>query len=164
MYVKRNTNVLKPKATRVANVFRTLGSPVESHVVNGISHPPKKSVAMSADAVTMLEYSAMCSPSAYGRSNGNRLVSARALIKKITNDTDNGTMNHACAACCWAITCDSVTLPASRSTATVLKPNEISYEIIWADARKPPSREYLLLDAQPASTMPYTPSELIARI
>ena len=59
MYVKRNTNVLKPKTTSVANVFRTLGSPVESHVVNGMSHPPKNRVAMRAEAVTMFEYSAM---------------------------------------------------------------------------------------------------------
>src|SRR5258706_2815005 len=52
-------------------------------------------------------------PSASGRSNGNRLVSASALIKKITNETDSGTMNQACAVCCCTITCDSVTLPAS---------------------------------------------------
>src|SRR6266566_3281060 len=106
----------------------------------------------------------MSSPSASGRSNGNRLVSASALIKKITNDTDSGTMNQACAVCCCTITCDSVTLPASSKTATVLRPSAISYEIICADARSPPSSAYLLFDAHPASTIPYTPSELIARI
>src|SRR5687768_18276019 len=40
----------------------------------------------------------------------------------------------------------------------------ISYEIICALERRPPSSEYLLLDDQPASTIPYTPSELMARM
>src|SRR5688572_4835202 len=40
----------------------------------------------------------------------------------------------------------------------------ISYEIICALERRPPSSEYLLFDDQPASTMPYTPSELMARM
>ena len=43
----------------VSTVFATLGSPVESQLVNGMSQPPKKSVAISADAVTMFEYSAI---------------------------------------------------------------------------------------------------------
>src|SRR5258705_10620815 len=43
-------------------------------------------------------------------------------------------------------------------------PSEISYEIICADARRPPSSAYLLFDDHPASTMPYTPSEPIARM
>src|SRR3989337_2126644 len=33
-----------------------------------------------------------------------------------------------------------------------------------AEARRPPSSEYLLFDDHPASTIPYTPSELIARM
>src|SRR3954468_19099496 len=40
----------------------------------------------------------------------------------------------------------------------------ISYEIICALERRPPSSEYLLFDDQPASTMPYTPRELTARM
>ena len=44
----------------------------------------------------------------------------------------------------------------------VLMPIAISYEIICAEARSPPSSAYLLLDDQPAMVMPYTPSELIA--
>src|SRR5689334_25388787 len=43
-------------------------------------------------------------------------------------------------------------------------PMEISYEIICALERSPPSNEYLLFDAQPAITMPYTPSEAIAMV
>src|SRR4051812_18933770 len=41
-------------------------------------------------------------------------------------------------------------------------PIAISYEIICALERSPPSSAYLLFDAQPASTIPYTPSEEIA--
>src|SRR5436309_1687443 len=44
-------------------------------------------------------------------------------MKKITNATVSGMMNQACASCCCAITCDSVTLPASRMTA-ILHPGE----------------------------------------
>ena len=43
-------------------------------------------------------------------------------------------------------------------------PIAISYEIICALERRPPSSEYLLFDDQPASTMPYTPSDEIARM
>ena len=59
MYVKRKLNVLSPKTAMVASVFTTVGSPVESQLVKGMSQPPKNSVAMSADAVTMFEYSAI---------------------------------------------------------------------------------------------------------
>ena len=43
-------------------------------------------------------------------------------------------------------------------------PIAISYEIICALERSPPSSAYLLFDDQPASTMPYTPSDEIARM
>ena len=43
-------------------------------------------------------------------------------------------------------------------------PIAISYEIICALERRPPSSAYLLFDDQPASTMPYTPSDEIARM
>src|SRR3954462_13184693 len=58
----------------------------------------------------------------------------------------------------------SDTLPARSSTGIVDIPIAISYEIICALERSPPSNEYLLFDAQPASTMPYTPSDPIARM
>src|SRR3982750_896984 len=43
-------------------------------------------------------------------------------------------------------------------------PIEISYEIICALERRPPSSAYLLFEAQPAITMPYTPSDAIASV
>ncbi len=66
-------------------------------------------------------------------------------------------------ACCCTMRL-SDTLPARMSTGIVDIPMAISYEIIWALERSPPSSEYLLFDDQPASTMPYTPSDEIARM
>src|SRR6266480_3144741 len=57
-----------------------------------------------------------------------------------------------------------LTFPASSSTGMVDIPIEISYEIICALDLSPPSNAYLLLDDHPASTIPYTPRELIARM
>ena len=62
--------------------------------------------------------------------------------------------------CCCTIWL-SETLPARISTGIVDMPIEISYEIICALERRPPSSEYLLFDDHPASTMPYTPSDEI---
>ena len=47
-------------------------------------------------------------------------------------------------------------LPAINTTQAMARPMPSSYEITWAEARKPPSVAYLLLLAQPASAMPYT--------
>ena len=55
----------------------------------------------------------------------------------MTNDGANSTANHsdACAETIWLV--DIV--PAYRNTATNDRPIEISYEIIWALERSPPS-------------------------
>ena len=66
-------------------------------------------------------------------------------------------------ACCATIA-DSDTFPASSSTGMVDMPIAISYEIICALERSPPSSAYLLLDDQPASTIPYTPMDEMARV
>src|SRR5215211_5155494 len=66
-------------------------------------------------------------------------------------------------ACCCTI-CPSETLPARMSTGMIDIPIAISYEIICALDRNPPSSEYLLFDDQPASTIPYTPSDAMARM
>src|SRR5213079_1455108 len=107
----------------------------------------------------------MSSPSASGRSNGRRLVSANAATMKMKNASDSGNTFHVNSDCdCFAITSPRVTLPAMSSTATVLMPIAISYEIICALALNPPNWEYLLFDDHPASTMPYTPSDPKARM
>jgi len=68
---------------------------------------------------------AISSPSASGRSKGKRFVSAKALMKKITNAIVRGITNGS-PRCCWATTCESVTFPANNRTATVLIPRAIS--------------------------------------
>ena len=54
-------------------------------------------------------------------------------------------------------------VPVTTTSATSDRPIANSYEIICADERRLPSIEYLLLLAQPASTMPYTLTDVIAR-
>ena len=58
---------------------------------------------------------------------------------------------------------EKLTFPDMRRTGIRLSPMATSYEIICALARSPPSSAYLLLDDQPASAIPYTPRELMAR-
>src|SRR5207248_8743661 len=128
----------------VASVLRVVQGGVLSQVVMGVSQPPKNSVVIRADAVTMLEYSAMytmenfislypvwlpamSSPSASDRSNCWRLVFANAATIKMKNASESGNtfhVNNDCA--CLAITSVRVTFPASSSTATVLMPRAIS--------------------------------------
>src|SRR5690348_6360988 len=99
----------------------------------------------------------MSSDSASGRSNGSRFVSANADTKKMKNASVQPKTFHASGhapdVCCATIAL-SETLPESSNTGIVAIPIAISYEIIWALDRKPPSRAYLLFDDQPASTMP----------
>src|SRR5688500_12500120 len=77
----------------------------------GRSQPPKYSVAISAEAVSMFEYSAignmlnfideysvwnpvMSSDSASAMSNGRRFVSANAAHTKMRNERPSGSANH----------------------------------------------------------------------
>src|SRR5438132_4253298 len=57
MYRNRKQLTFRQNAASVATVFSTVQGGVLSHVVNGMSHPPKNSVVMRADAVTMFERS-----------------------------------------------------------------------------------------------------------
>ena len=51
-----------------------------------------------------------------------------------------------------------------RNTAANASPIAISYEITCAVDRRPPSSGYVDPDDQPASTIPYTPIDVIARM
>jgi hypothetical protein len=128
-------------------------------IANTAAYSPRKN-----SAHFMLEYSvwnpATSSDSASGRSNGARLVSASAVIMKITNERKpngvntyqpgrNGTGPVPCA--CTISTSDRV--PAMSSTGRVEIPIDSSYEIICADERRPPSSAYLLFDDQPPSVI-----------
>src|SRR2546422_9060060 len=59
MYRNTKHAVLAQNTAPVARVFASVQGGPLSQLVNGMSHPPKNSVAISADAVTMLAYSAM---------------------------------------------------------------------------------------------------------
>src|SRR5258708_33215028 len=105
MKMNRPQKVLANIIAPVATVWARPG--VSSQWVNGMSQPPKKSVATMAETVSMLEYSAMkksenfialysvwypamSSDSASGRSNGSRLVSAKPARKKVKNERKSG--------------------------------------------------------------------------
>src|SRR6266516_4777049 len=89
----------------------------------------------------------MSSPSASGRSNGSRLVSANAATVKMKYASASGNTFHVKSdGDCRAITSVSVTFPARSRTATVLIPIAISYEIICAEARNPHRSEDVLCD------------------
>src|ERR1019366_6812613 len=55
-------------------------------------------------------------------------------------------------------------LPAKMSTPISEQPRGIFWLTIWAEARKPPSIEYLLFDDHPASATPYTPTEVTPKM
>ncbi len=59
MYRNTKKSVFVAKQPSVSSVFRAVWGATLSHSVKGMSQPPKKSVAMSALAVTMFAYSAM---------------------------------------------------------------------------------------------------------
>src|SRR5690349_15169106 len=52
--------------------------------------------------------------------------------------------------------------PDTIRITTITKPIGISYEIIWAEARIAPMKEYFEFADQPAMMMPYTSIEVIA--
>src|SRR5256885_14811294 len=147
-----------------------------------MSHPPRKSVVMTADIVAIDMYSDMKksanfideysvwypatnSASASAKSNGSRLVSANADTKKTTKAIHMAgekmfhagslmTLNSTNDPVCRQTTSGSDSEPADISTLTAASVSESSYEIICAEARIPPKSEYLFAEAHPAITMP----------
>src|SRR5512146_1368769 len=112
--------------------------PLSSTRVNGMSQPPKKSVATIALTVTTLAYSAMknienfialysvwypvtSSDSASGRSNGSRLVSAKPAMRQTKNEMKSGPTNQRVRACSVMIA-ENDTLPLRSSTGIRLIP------------------------------------------
>jgi hypothetical protein len=85
--------------------------PNGNNVINGPSHPPKKNKVITRAKISILPYSprkksanvmdeystlkpATSSASAYGRSNGVRLVSANIEIKKATSNGKSAKTSH----------------------------------------------------------------------
>src|SRR5689334_19983942 len=158
----------------------------------GPCQPPKNSVTAMELMTIMFMYSprknsahfideysvwkpATSSPSASGRSNGARFVSANAVMRKITNGSTryqwkmpqfgsaSGVPGIEYQPDCDSTMPTSDSVPERSSTGIVESPIASSYEIICADDLKPPSSAYLLFDDQPPSVIAYTPRLDMAR-
>src|SRR5262245_52108252 len=148
----------------------------------GPCQPPKNSVTAIELMTIMFMYSprknsahfideysvwkpATSSPSASGRSNGARFVSANAVIRKITNGTTryqwkmpqfgsaSGVPGIAYQPAWFSTMPTSDSVLDLSSTGIVESPIASSYEIICADDLSPPNNAYLLFDAQPPSVI-----------
>src|SRR5258708_12479297 len=163
-----------------------MGSSADHHVPGsfhqGMSQPPKKRVTVSAEIAAMAMYSDMkksatfmaaywvwypapSSESASAKSNGSRLVSAKAETMKTIIDSHMAGEKQFQAGILrksnrtkvprWDCT-TSVrrSEPPTISADTAESVSASSYEIICAEARMPPKSEYLLADDHPAVARP----------
>src|SRR3989338_1980965 len=151
---------------------------------SGDSQPPKNMIEVRKAIKIMLAYSAKKnsanampeystwkpatisdSPSAI--SNGARLVSATPEIRYTRNIGNSGIryqFSRPKRPCCPCTMSPRLMLCEASSTHTSAKPMAISYDTICAAERTAPRKAYLELEAQPAMMMPYTASEVSARI
>ena len=92
------------------------------------------------------------SDSASGKSNGIRLVSAKAEIKNIKKLNINGNINQIVV---WNKTISlKFNEPTHNSIVITIIPIETSYETNWAAERNEPKKAYLLLDDHPDIIIP----------
>src|SRR3712207_7035382 len=131
MKIMMKKKVFTPNEPSVSSVFHHVGSaPIQrpsrkpsmsSPPHPGMSHPPRKRVAISMETVSTCAYSAMknmenfideysvwypvtSSDSASGRSKGRRFVSAKEAIQKKKKDAASCSANQRCIACCCQTT------------------------------------------------------------
>lgn len=96
------------------------------------------------------------------RSKGARFVSARVEINHIMVKGQDGIISHRYS---WVVMrVDRVNDPLIRRTESRMMARVISYEIVWATARRAPIKAYLELDAQPDQRIEYTARLDVARI
>src|SRR4051794_8232943 len=160
------------------STFRTNHTKPEIHVNGGIgnggSQPPRNRIVAMAHMVAMAMYSprknsrngveeystanpATSSDSASTRSNGGRLVSASADMKKMTNIGNSGSQNQLnmpYLPICASTMADRLSEPASSSTVIMTKPIETSYDTICAAERSAARNGYFEFDAHPAMITP----------
>src|SRR5213080_2437480 len=126
------------------------GIQVNGATGNGGSQPPRKKIVVIAHIVAMAMYSprknkrngvaeystakpATSSDSASTRSNGGRLVSASAEMKKITNIGNSGSQNQLNMPkrpSCASTIADRLSEPTHNRTVMITKPIETSYDTI----------------------------------
>ena len=101
----------------------------------------------------------MISESATGMSKGGRWSSARPATKKTRAPTIcQGSHHHSKASRMPG----SETVPAAMATEAAVSSIGSSYARSWAAVRRPPRRENLLAEAQPAMSEPRTPTPITA--
>src|SRR6184192_1033323 len=100
---------------------------------------------------------ATSSDSASTRSNGGRLVSASAEMKKTTNIGNSGSqyqLNNPYWPFCAATIAERFRDPAHSNTVMMTKPMDTSYDTICAAERNAARNGYFEFDAQPAMITP----------
>src|SRR5438876_877027 len=100
---------------------------------------------------------ATSSDSASTRSNGGRLVSASAEMKKTMNIGNSGSQNQPNMPnqeFCASTMSIRRSEPTQSRTVIITKPIETSYETIWAAERIAARNGYFEFDAQPAMITP----------
>src|ERR1700754_1442412 len=100
---------------------------------------------------------ATSSDSASTRSNGGRLVSASAEMKKMMNIGNSHSQYQPSRPHCeFCASTMSVTRsePTQSSTVMITKPIDTSYDTIWAAERSAARNGYFEFDAQPAMITP----------
>src|SRR6476620_7678960 len=133
------------KVKRQRQIFRMNqigpGIQMNGSIAIGGSQPPRNRIVVSADIRIMLAYSprknsakdielystkkpATSSDSPSGKSKGARFVSARVLMKKMTNIGKSGMKNY--TRLCARTTSERLRLPTHISTVTMTKPIETS--------------------------------------
>ena len=133
------------KVKRQRQIFRMNqigpGIQMNGSIAIGGSQPPRNRIVVSADIRIMLAYSprknsakdielystkkpATSSDSPSGRSKGARFVSAKVLMKKMTNIGKSGMKNQTLV--CARTTSDRFSEPTQSSTVTMTKPIETS--------------------------------------
>src|SRR3954466_5776555 len=144
----------------------TPGIQVNGAIGNGGSQPPINRIVVIAHIVAIATYSpsmnimyggepystmkpATSSDSASTRSNGGRLVSASAEMKKMMNIGNSGSQyqpNRPHLVFCASTMADRLSEPTHSSTVMMTKPIDTSYETIWAAERSAERNGYFEFD------------------
>lgn len=121
------------------------------HINNMFAYSPKEKRAKPIAEYSTL-YPETSSASASGKSKGCLFVSAKAEVKKITNNGAKGTTNHKSF---WKfIICCKSKDPQHKTSVNIINPIDTSYETICAVERNAPKKAYFELLDQPDSIIP----------
>ena len=121
----------------------------DNHAI--LLYSAKKNIAKVIEEYSTL-YPATISASASGKSNGARFVSAKTEIKKTIKIGNNGTQYQIVR--CFSTISIKLNEFEQATIGNSNKAIETSYEINWAELRKPPKNAYFELLAQPAPIIP----------